>query len=211
MLNRWVEGDDHDWHVLPDGTKHPSKTFVSDLPYERTSNESKRHLSEIEYHVDLMNAFNMQYYGKLWVGSHMQEMTFIFDTGSAWTWIPSSDCPDDQCTKEHYMYQKSSGFHNTNQKEDVKYGIGEIEGYVVNDDISITSNKETLTKDVNFINVYYARSLATLQADGLLGLSPHTNRSGDKSGESVHLLVTEMKKDGVIKNAIFAMYLADYQ
>ena len=37
-------------------------------------------------------------------------MTFIFDTGSAWTWIPNKDCPDDECTKNHYDYTLSSGY-----------------------------------------------------------------------------------------------------
>ena len=45
--------------------------------------------------VNLINSYNYQYFGTLWVGSHFQPMTFIFDTGSAWTWIPSEDCPDD--------------------------------------------------------------------------------------------------------------------
>ena len=84
----------------------------------------------------------------------MQKMTFIFDTGSAWTWIPSKDCPDNQCGNEHYKYQFSTGFKSTGIVEDVKYGIGYIKGYVVNDDISISSDKKTMAKDVNFINVF---------------------------------------------------------
>ena len=83
-------------------------------------------------------------------------MTFIFDTGSAWTWIPSSDCPDDECSKRHYEYQKSNGFRSSGRKEEVLYGIGFIEGYVVNDDIAITSDKKTMATDVNFINVFHA-------------------------------------------------------
>ena len=140
----------------------------------------------------------------------MQKMTFIFDTGSAWTWIPSKDCPDSQCSNNHYKYQFSSGFRSTNTLEDVKYGIGYIKGYVVNDDIAITSDTKSMATDVNFINVYEAKQLSTLESDGLLGLSPKTNRLTDDNIE-VHLLINELKKDGIIDKALFAMYLTDYR
>lgn len=73
------------------------------IPLERRQKEGRvdreqRMLRELkegtgyEKEVNLTNSYNYQYYGKLWIGSHLQEMTFIFDTGSAWTWIPSEDC-----------------------------------------------------------------------------------------------------------------------
>lgn len=137
-------------------------------------------------------------------------MTFIFDTGSAWTWIPSSDCPDDQCTNRHYEYMKSTGFRSTGRREQVIYGIGEIAGYVVNDDVAITSDPKTMATDVNFINVFQAKNLSSLKSDGLLGLSPKTSRVGAQSRQEVHLLVEELKKDGVIKNSVFSIYLTTY-
>ena len=51
------------------------------------TDEARRQLAI--YNSDLQNYFNYQYIGKLWLGSHLQEMSFIFDTGSAWTWVPS--------------------------------------------------------------------------------------------------------------------------
>ena len=151
---------------------------------------------------------NYQYFGKLWIGSQLQEMTFIFDTGSAWTWIPNSDCPDSQCTRNHYRYQVSSGYKNTGLLETVRYGIGSIKGNVVNDDISITDKAITMARNVNFISVFEAKNLSTLESDGLLGLSPKTDRPS-KSGEEIHLLVDELKNDGIIDKAMFSMYLTD--
>lgn len=151
---------------------------------------------------------NYQYFGKLWVGSQLQEMTFIFDTGSAWTWIPNSDCPDAQCARNHYRYQVSSGYKNTGRIETVKYGIGSIKGNVVNDDISITNQRITMASDVNFISVFEANNLATLESDGLLGLSPKTERAS-KSGEEIHLLIQELKNDNIIDKAMFSMFLTD--
>ena len=61
----------------------------------------------------------------------------------------------------------------------------------------------TQAKDVNFLSVYYAKDLSTLVSDGLLGLSPKSRRGGNE----VHLLVNQLKLDGVISKAIFAIYL----
>jgi hypothetical protein len=35
------------------------------------------------YEKELTNYFNVQYYGTMYLGSHMKPMTFIFDTGSS--------------------------------------------------------------------------------------------------------------------------------
>ena len=81
---------------------------------------------------------------------------------------------------------------------------------MVNDDVAITSNPSTMAKDVNFINVFQAKNLSSLKSDGLLGLSPKTSRFGSQSRQEVHLLVDELKKDGVIKNSVFSIYLTTF-
>lgn len=81
-------------------------------------------------------------------------MSFLFDTGSPWTWVPSIRCPDHQCSGEHYNYMKSTGYRETGTEDEVRYGIGSIRGLVVNDDISITESPATMATDVNFISVY---------------------------------------------------------
>ena len=56
--------------------------------------------------------------------------------------------------------------------------------------------------------MYRAADLASLESDGLLGLSPKTRKYG-RSGEEIHLLITELKKDKVMEKAMFAIYLTD--
>lgn len=168
----------------------------------------RRKLEQFDHQANLVNRGNYQYYGYLWVGSHMQRMTFLFDTGSPWTWVPSIRCPDDQCRGDHYDYSKSTGFKSSNKKDEVTYGMGRIHGVVVNDDIAISEDPETMAHDVNFISVISASQLDTLESDGLLGLSPKTYRKG-ASGEEIHLLVNELKESGVIDRSMFAIYLAD--
>ena len=135
-------------------------------------------------------------------------MTFIFDTGSSWTWLPNADCPDDECAKDHYFYKKSDTYRDSGKVETVKYGVGSIEGRVVTDHIALSATGEFQAQDVNFLSVYHAVDLASLESDGLLGLSPRTQKYG-QSGAELHLLVSELRKDGAINSAVFAMYLAD--
>ena len=90
--------------------------------------------------MELTNVYNYQYYGTLYVGTHLQKMTFIFDTGSSWTWLPNADCPDSQCAKNHYNYKRSTSYSNSKKVETVKYGVGEIEGHVVTDHIALSSS-----------------------------------------------------------------------
>ena len=67
-----------------------------------------------------------------------------------------------------------------------------------------------MATDVNFLSVNKAIDLSTLESDGLMGLSPKSKRAQKgKSGEEMHLLVNELKKDGIIKSAVFAIYLTD--
>ena len=56
--------------------------------------------------------------------------------------------------------------------------------------------------------MYHAVDLATLESDGLLGLSPHSREIG-RSGMQLHLLVSELKKDKAINKSMFSLYLAD--
>lgn len=121
--------------------------------------------------------------------------------------MPNEDCPDDQCTKRHYEYSKSRMYRDSGKIETVKYGMGEIEGNVVTDDVALTKSTRFQAQQVNLLSVYKAIELDSLESDGLLGLSPKTMKYG-RSGEELHLLVTELKKDKVMKKAMFAIYLA---
>ena len=75
----------------------------------------------------------------------------------------------------------------------------------MNDDVAIIPSESGMARDVNFINVDKARDLSGIQSDGLLGLSPRNTRRTDE----VHLLVDELQKDGIVKDALFAFYLTD--
>lgn len=51
--------------------------------------------------------------------------------------------------------------------------------------------------------------MTTIESDGLLGLSPASDYTVGNTRQPMHLLVKELKVDGVIDKAMFGMYLAD--
>ena len=65
-------------------------------------------------------------------------------------------------------------------------------------------NAKFTAYQVNFLAIYEAQMLQTLETDGLLGLSPMSYRKGN-SGEEINLLVNELKVDKVIDKAMFAV------
>ena len=135
-------------------------------------------------------------------------MSFIFDTGSTWTWIPNKDCPESQCPNDHYYYDRSTNYYDTRDQDQVTYGIGQVKGYVVVDDVAVADSVDLQANDVNFLSVYYAKDMSTLKSDGLLGLSPRSSRKvSANSGHEMHLLVDELYKDGKIDRPWFAIYL----
>lgn len=135
-------------------------------------------------------------------------MSFLVDTGSTWTWLPTNKCPDSQCSNDRYFYQNSQSFDSTGDRDSVKYGIGEVGGEVVVDDFALTDSDEFKASDVNFLAVDYAKDLTGLRSDGLLGLSPRSSYPVSRnSGHEMHLLVDELHKDGKIDSAMFSVYL----
>jgi hypothetical protein len=146
--------------------------------------------------------------GKLYVGTNFQEMSFLFDTGSAWVWVPNKDCPKDECaTTNPYDYTKSTNYFDTRKSETIEYGKGFVKGTVCNDDFSLTPSVTTQARYVNFLSVSESKDFMNLESDGILGLSPRTKEKGYDSGIMKHLFVNELKKDRVIRRAMFSVFL----
>lgn len=53
---------------------------------------------------DLINMKNMGYDGKFWFGNPSQEMSVIFDTGSALAWLFSETCKVPNCPEKNKRY-----------------------------------------------------------------------------------------------------------
>jgi len=83
-------------------------------------------------------------------------MKLLLYTGSSWLWMPSVDCPDSQCTKNHYDYKSSTTFKNLETPDGIKYGIGGVNGTVCNDVVKVEGSKES---SLNFLLVNEANKL----------------------------------------------------
>lgn len=69
----------------------------------------------------------MGYDGKFWFGNPSQEMSVIFDTGSALAWLFSETCTVPNCPEKNkrYAQSKSSDFQEDKKHgQMLKYGKG---------------------------------------------------------------------------------------
>ena len=79
----------------------------------------------------------MSYWGKMYLGTHQQEMNFIFDTGSSITWVASEavKCDKSCALMTKYDQEQSDAFIQDTDLlgEHIEYGTGSITGAYVQD------------------------------------------------------------------------------
>ena len=84
---------------------------------------------DIYEEVEMGNYENVQYYGYLLFGGQEEEHTFIFDTGSAQLWVPSTDCRT--CHTTNLYNKEDSPYYErvSNERKVLNYEVGSAEGY----------------------------------------------------------------------------------
>lgn len=87
------------------------------------------------------------------------------------------------------------------------YGVGEIDGHIVRDFISLEQNGDMST-EINFLAVNRALKLSGLDSDGLLGLSPKI-RQRKANSETVDILIHQLASKGILQKAMFSLELND--
>ncbi|KAG0701338.1 acid protease [Suillus ampliporus] len=114
---------------------------------------------------EMQGNLDIQYYGPLWFGKKAQELLVIIDTGSADLWIPVL-C--DNCVNPQYKAAESSTYRDTKDKFEVTYGVGDVQGTLAYDTISLGGLK---------VNKQYFGAVTHVSSDfnddpisGLLGL-----------------------------------------
>ena len=167
---------------------------------------NKRYLRSIT--KDITNFKDLQYFGTLYIGSKRQKMTFIYDTGSAWVWFPTTLCQT--CpTTNLYDINKVLNLPGKNQKEKQKaidnteveilvYGTGEVGGIRVTEDVYLHRKGPEMVKDFIMLGIVIANDIDGDIADGILGLGP-TQPDGDRGN-----FVTVLKNQGLIDYEMFS-------
>ncbi|EDW80652.1 uncharacterized protein Dwil_GK11644 [Drosophila willistoni] len=123
-------------------------------------------------HLLLTNRRNIEYYGNIALGTPPQQFRVIFDTGSANTWIPSSNCPrTNVACQRHRRYNASSSTSHVldGRNFSLSYGSGTVTGYLSKDTLHIAG--------VEVANISFGQALLQHQSvfssvtfDGIVGL-----------------------------------------
>lgn len=107
------------------------QSMTSSGPQHRGINLRQIEGKDALINKELLNYYNVQYYGTLYVGSQQTEMQLIFDTGSSWLWLPSKECGND-CPQKSSLFDNNQSL--TYKKVSsaptlVAYGGGSVWGY----------------------------------------------------------------------------------
>ncbi|XP_026563067.1 embryonic pepsinogen-like [Pseudonaja textilis] len=151
----------------------------------------------------LLNYLDVQYYGKIYIGTPPQEFTVVFDTGSSNLWVPSIFCKSPAC-KNHRRFNPnlSSTFKKTRQSMAIWYGTGSMKGMLGYDTVQVSSYSDTnqpfglSTEEPGSIFTY-------AKFDGILGLAYPTI-----SVDQATPVFDNLMKEGLVQQDLFSFYLS---
>lgn len=155
--------------------------------------------------VPLVDAFNTQYYGTVYIGTPGQQFNLLFDTGSSNLWVPSSKCSwlDFACYFHHKYYSsKSSTYVANGQSFSIQYGTGSLTGFLSQD--SVILGGQTIKNQV-FAEATQQPGITFLAAkfDGILGLAFQTI-----SVDNVVPVFYNMMSQNLVPEPLFAFWLS---
>jgi len=150
------------------------------------------------------NYMNAQYFSEITIGSPPQTFKVILDTGSSNLWVPSSECSSIACYLHNkYDHEASSTWKKNGSTFEIRYGSGEVSGYVSKDTITIG---DLVLKDQLFAEVTNEPGLAFAfgRFDGILGLGYDTI-----SVNKIEPPFFDMVREGLLDEPVFSFYLGD--
>ena len=143
-------------------------------------------------------------FSKIAVGTPPQEFKVVLDTGSSNLWVPSSECSSIACfLHSKYDSSASSTYKKNGSSFEIKYGSGELSGFVSQDTVQIGDIK---VKHQDFAEATQEPGLAFAfgQFDGIMGLGHDTI--------SVNRIVPpfyNMLDQGLLDEPVVSFYLSD--
>nr|XP_040134933.1 napsin-A [Ictidomys tridecemlineatus] len=160
--------------------------------------------------VPLSKFLNVQYFGKIGLGTPPQNFSVVFDTGSSNLWVPSKRCHflSLPCWFHHRFDPKaSSSFRPNGTKFAIQYGTGRLSGILSEDKLTVRDHKkigEIKGAPVIFGEALWEPSLVFTFAhfDGILGLGFPSLAVG-----GVQPPLDALVAQGLLDKPVFSFYL----
>ncbi|XP_011196141.2 lysosomal aspartic protease-like [Zeugodacus cucurbitae] len=183
--------------------------------YRRTRDSVKTETAYLrgKYHVatpqgateQLDNYLNLQYYGKITIGTPPQEFLVLFDSGSANLWVPSVTCPISNFVchiHKQYNSSASSTYVANDERFSIHYMAGSMSGFLSQDTVRIAG---LAIKDQIFAEAMLepGDSFVYSNFDGLMGMAFQSD-----SRDNVVPPFCNMWSQGLITKNVFSFYLA---
>lgn len=155
--------------------EHVSRTSKEEIDLfdelHRVHDHIRKKRPREEVAVGLHNIKNTQYVGRVGIGTPPQYLDVIFDTGSSNLWVTSCAC-DSRACQLHACFDSSASdsYKEVGYDIEVKFGTGNIEGFISQDTFSLGPLK---IRGQNFgeITVENGDVFHTARFSGIMGLA----------------------------------------
>jgi len=156
------------------------------------------------FDVPVENFLNAQYFSTIGLGTPPQDFKVVMDTGSSNLWVPGSECGSIACyLHSKYDSSSSSSYKKNGSEFGIRYGSGEVSGYISEDTLHIGDlkvKKQLFGEATNEPGLAFAFG----RFDGILGLGYDTIAVNQIPPPFYNMISQDL-----LDEPVFSFYLGD--